>query len=366
MIGVVSFLSTVVFFGPTLLLLLLPFCFYLFFRNGVSRAHFSGVGGIGFLLICIAAFIAVLFFLLFEAQYENFDKSIVGAFPYILMVVASIVIGLTVSYRDLKIVLYLIVLEVIVGLAEYIVGVPSFFNVQARGLTDFGSTELLYYNRVYGLSYTPSIYAFKVLVGVVLLNAFLMNETISRRVYYCLMALMVAGLLVSFSRTTIVSVAVGLMVLHVKNWRWGLAALMLALAGFVFYYDVVLQQFTRGSGEVDLSGRDFIFPIYVEVIEDFPLIGNAASKLWLDVGGRIYHAHNSYLQLFASNGILISLLFCFGYYLFVLRGRLVLALPILIYSTFQYGLFWGLSFHDIIFCAIMMWSTSHHLPDRDL
>src|SRR5690554_310109 len=210
MIGVVSFLSTVVFFGPTLLLLLLPFCFYLFFRNGVSRAHFSGVGGIGFLLICIAAFIAVLFFLLFEAQYENFDKSIVGAFPYILMVVASIVIGLTVSYRDLKIVLYLIVLEVIVGLAEYIVGVRSFFNVQARGLTDFGSTELLYYNRVYGLSYTPSIYAFKVLVGVVLLNAFLMNETISRRVYYCLMALMVAGLLVSFSRTTIVSVAVGL------------------------------------------------------------------------------------------------------------------------------------------------------------
>jgi O-antigen ligase len=142
---------------------------------------------------------------------------------------------------------------------------------------------------------------------------------------------------------------------YANNWRVVLSGCVVGCAVGVFYLSTIIENLTRGRGELDLSGRDFIFHEFFTILSQRPFFGNAAQKVWLQINDGLYHAHSSYLEFLVSNGIFISILFFSGYYLLVLRGQMLAALPLLIYSVFQYGLLWGLVFHDVVFFGLMFY-----------
>lgn len=355
MLGLVTFLSTIVFFSPVLNLLLLPIVFYRLFLTGYGRdLRFLNAGNkIGMLLLLFSALLSVTVFFFMDTLVDNFEKSTLGAFPYVVLILFSLCVGMAFRRKDLVVVLLFVFFEIFVGVAEYIAGVHSFFSVEYKGQTQIGDTELLYYNRVFGLSLNSSVYAFKVLVGFVILMA--IRSELSRRVFLVCAIIIAVGFFTSFNRTAIIAAAVSLVFYYLTNWRVVLSGVVVGCAAAFFYLSTIIENLTRGKGELDLSGRDYIFHEFFTILSQRPLFGNAGQKVWLEINDGLYHAHSSYLEFLVSNGTLISLLFFSGYYLLVLRGQMLAALPLLIYSVFQYGLLWGLVFHDVVFFGLMFY-----------
>lgn len=364
MLGLIAFLSTTIFFSPVINLLLLPVVFYRLFLTSYGRdLSFLKTGNrLGILLLLLSAFLSVAVFFFMEPLIDNYEKSILGAFPYVVLILFALCVGMAFRRKDLIVVLLLVLFEIFVGLAEYVAGIHSFFSVEYRGQTQLGDTELLYYNRVFGLSLNSSVYAFKVLVGFVILMA--MKSELSLRVFLVCAAIIAVGFVTSFNRTAIVSAVIGLVFYYVTNWRVVLSGCAVGVVVGIFYLTTIVENITRGRGELDFSGRDFIFNEFLAVLSQRPLFGNAAQKVWLQINDGLYHAHSSYLEFLVSNGVVISLLFFSGYYLLVLRGHILAALPLLIYSVFQYGLLWGLVFHDVVFSGLMFYLLRSRCEQR--
>lgn len=355
MLGLLAFLSTTVFLSPVVNLLLVPIAFYRLFvtRYGRDLSYLKVGHQIGLILLFLSAILSLAVFTFMDPLVSNFEKSILGAFPYLVLILVALIVGMAFRRSDLIVVLLLVLLEIAVGVTEYVAGVHSFFSVEHRGQTQIGETELLYYNRVFGLSMNSSVYAFKVLMGFVILMA--IKSELTRRIFLVCAAIVAIGFITSFNRTAIVAAGLSLMFYYATNWRVVISGCLLGGAAGILYLSTIIENLTRGRGELDLSGRDFIFSEFLDVLKQNPFFGNAAQKVWLEIHGGLYHAHSSYLEFLVSNGILISIIFVLGYYILVLRGRMLAALPLLIYSVFQYGLLWGLVFNDVVFFGLMFY-----------
>jgi O-antigen ligase len=117
----------------------------------------------------------------------------------------------------------------------------------------------------------------------------------------------------------------------------------------VEFSETIINQFTRNTQKVDLSGREKIWAQYIDQILSNPWFGNASHKVWFK-----YHAHNSFLQLIATNGIIISI-FYFGFIVtHARRNNLIYLAVMMVYSFFQYGIFWGISIIDIVFYVFLL------------
>ena len=84
------------------------------------------------------------------------------------------------------------------------------------------------------------------------------------------------------------------------------------------------------------------------------LLGNNSIKLWLDG----YHAHNAYIEVIATNGVFIALLYFTLIYRNIRKSNWVYVIPILIFGLTQYGFFWGISLMDILFYVILFKTIS--------
>src|SRR5690606_15097111 len=105
-----------------------------------------------------------------------------------------------------------------------------------------------------------------------------------------------------------------------------------------------IGQLTRNRSGLDISGRDHIWAFYVQFISDNILFGNGGYKIYFQ--GKM-HAHNSYLQLLATNGMVIFLLYLTLILKNIGRQNLFVVITLMVYSTAQYGIFWGISIMDI-------------------
>src|SRR5690606_17058575 len=215
--------------------------------------------------------------------------------------------------RDvIKYLLFFILFETTIGIVQYIIGVPYFIKPLATGMQEFGESEYLYYNKVYGLSAVTSVFSQKIFVGFLLL--YLYRVPLKLRII--LYSVLCMGLIVTFNRTAIVSslfFAILILIINIRNYNFKvkfliLFALLVVASILLTNLDYIESQFFRGKG-VDLSGRDFVFPYYMNFIAENLYFGNFFTKHWVDFGnGRVYHAHNSYLQTFANMGLIIGAL----------------------------------------------------------
>jgi len=138
-------------------------------------------------------------------------------------------------------------------------------------------------------------------------------------------------------------------------------AVFLALGGL----DIVLDQFFRGRGGVDLSYRDILWKQNFEFISKNLLFGNHSFKYLtlLDEYGFYEHAHNSSSKCFPP--WIIHLLAVRSVDSRECQTRKRAPGDAFHHSLpFQYGIFWGISFLDIIFFKLLIFGTDEKDYDR--
>ncbi|EXA64536.1 O-antigen ligase like membrane family protein [Acinetobacter baumannii 348935] len=352
MIALILFLSTTVFFSIAILVLLIPLVFFRQVLVHKKSIMFSRQEVYAYALMLFAAVIMTYLNIFYDAVIPNIQRgSILGNIPYIILLPIAFLIGKFLTGKDLRIIQYLILIEIVVGCFEYYYGVPTFF-VNKTPISELADTDILYQRRVFGFSPNSSNLAAKVIyLAMITLMQIKMNKKICRDSLIFLFFIFV-GLFVTFNRTAIIAVVLSFFILFGMSLRGVILVSIPTLGIILSKWDSIYEQMTRGKGTVDLSGRDQIFSYFYNFWSENLLFGNFGTKLWWNSMGNIWHSHNSYLEFFASNGLLLALIFFLGFFMVFSRG-LIVVLPILIFSLFQYGFLWGLSFYDIVFSAII-------------
>ncbi len=354
-----NFLLALLIYSPTLIVL----------PQSIIYIIISVIGGV-FLLLDIKNrnlykqdFLLFIFVLLTSIVYfvtspisNVASRSANDFIPYTIFLLTTVFFSRHLNNRVMIFILYIICFETLIGIIEYFVLKQAYIiKPSVTGETEFGESQLLYYNRVYGLSQAVSIFAYKVLIGVIL-----MFYLKIRKYKFLILALLFVGLYITFNRTAIVGSIIFLGIYgigHLQKVKLSYKIILAILLITLTYYigvntDAIMNQLLRGK-EGDLSGRDMIFPYFFEFIKNNLLLGNNTHKMWGNEGDFIYHAHNSYLQSLANLGIIFFIVLWIYILSFLKKNNIIYLLPILIYSSFQYGILWGVSFMDIIFFYIL-------------
>lgn len=311
-----------------------------------------------------------------------------------------------------KFLIALTVIEVIVGCIEYGIGTRSIL-VDLGDLNVIRDRSLLYNSRVNGLSIGSTIFAYKVLVAILLLEF----SNIKQRMGWVIRAILLLGMIISFSRSVVTVVLIFWIVRAIygivkarknrnvfKTVPFQFNVLMVIL--IVVFNSGIRYQLSRGGHEaetifsdveqgdvaldcslihtiefqkaqsdpklqgwgekimmrtegVQSSGRKLIWVNYINFIENNLLFGMGSDKVmlrsWQPKTGsyKVIHAHNSILMLLSTNGLLIFGLYII-FYLFKFKSRNYLPIAVIfIFSMINYGVFWGFSYLDVIFIVML-------------
>lgn len=120
------------------------------------------------------------------------------------------------------------------------------------------------------------------------------------------------------------------------------------------------RNFLHVTESIHSSGRKLIWLNYLQFIEKHPLTGNGSEKLYFTVKNEenqqmeLIHAHNSFLELIGTNGLLLGLMYLVMIVLWWRGKNFPILLTIIVYSLMQYGIFWGMSFLDVIFVFLVI------------
>lgn len=284
------------------------------------------------------------------------------AIPGLYALPFTLIISLSLIKRDIEVFLFCICAECLVGIFEYYTGITKLFAFQGESQeTELDSISYLYDFRVSGLSKGPSIFGGKVLLSIILLTTIRISNILKAVLFLCLCI----GLYVTFIRTAVLNLFVFLVIYYRKDLysilkmsgKKSLLAAVLVVCSTVVVIvnaDDIINQFTRGTDSVEISGRDVIWAHYFNYIIENPMGGNGSVRLLLDGGN---HAHNSYIQFIADNGIVIFLFFMLVLFRRINKSNFVFILPLAGFSLTQFGIFWGYSEMDVflyyfLFCNL--------------
>jgi len=297
--------------------------------------------------IVVASLINILYHREKFAQLSDF-------FPYFILLPVTYYIATVVKPKQWVWLLYFIAFECAIGAIQFITETPTYFQEFFRAPENYDSS-LLYYRRAYGLSVSSSNFANKVFLGLLLIDFILPKGKLKN----ILLVTFLVGIAVTFNRTVLLAVGFYYAFKFIYNsievkfkpslFYLRLMFTLLVFVGGIFvvfnFSDSIISQFTRDKGELDISGRDHIWAYFLDFISNNIFFGNGGFKYYYING---LHAHNSFLQVIANNGVIISLF----YFLLILkninRKNLIPVAALLVYSTAQYGVFWGISLMDII------------------
>jgi len=280
-------------------------------------------------------------------------------FPQFILLPLTVFIATQFTKKDARVLSFLVAFEVGVAILEYFAGVSTFLP-GLKNYEVFSDSELMYFHRPLGLSVNSSILAVKCLLALLLIDFFNRYHTLIDKVLWLVL---LVGVYLTFGRTVFLSLLVffGFKILYwyrsrksAVTWFYAIAGAIIVLVFAVDFLienqEVIVNQLTRNTQKVDLSGREKVWPFYIEFIKENVWFGNGSYKIWFG----LYHAHNSFLQIIATNGILISSLY-FGLILYYINHKnLIYILTILVYSIFQYAIFWGVSITDIVFLFFLL------------
>lgn len=321
-----------------------------------------------------------------------------------------------------KAIIVLVAFEVFFALIEYFMGVRSIIIDlgESNVIHDY---SLFYNSRVYGLGVNSSVISLKLFVAFVLLDFVKFKPWQN----WALRLVISIGLLISFSRIVVVLVLIYMACRFIYNlWKLKMEAIRetsvrFAAVVFIFFTifsTTMIDQLLRGDHEaesiftpieqpenyqfscaethaipklagelnpekqgwgdrlmmsaenVQSSGRKVIWLNYLNYIEKNLVFGNGSDKLmlrdWDPEKGqmKLIHAHNSYIELIASNGIIISVIILLLYF-FLFKSHNYLPVFIIgLYSLGNYGIFWGFSFLDVIFLMLLIFNLNVQYDDQ--
>lgn len=299
------------------------------------------------------------------------DLTIFNFLPYTVVIPIAYFIAKHLRKKDLELLVFFIVVEALVVMVQYFLGTNTFFSGldQINQQTE-GRAGLLYYRRPYGLSMNSSVVAYKLFLAYLILDFLKLKQLI----HTVFRLLLLVAIYFTFNRTIFLAMAIYFtysalkvygpvidQLLSKRIFKYQVKYILFAaigLVGLIFivslYTDAILNQLTRGKTKsVDLSGRDHIWAGFIDFINNNFFFGNGSEKHYVLHGESMAHAHNSYLQLMATHGIFIALLYIWLVLRNLTKYNFIFILSILIYSSFQYGIFWGISLMDIILFKLL-------------
>lgn len=312
-------------------------------------------------------FLIIMFMLFNKLLHINIETlSIKEIFPSAILLFATYYIAINLTRRDLNALLVFIIIEACIVFLEYYFGVTTFFTSldRYRELGGMSNNSLLYSFRPMGVSENSSILAVKLFLG--LLIVYYNRNYFNEKMKILIPSILLIGLFFSFNRTAFVAIIMFYLAVTIKFYltqaqsrkvfyiKIFIFLFFIFLAFFISYYffDIIYMQFTRNNTDDILTGRGEIWHSFRIFIENNILFGNGSYKLYLPFyhGGWVMaHAHNSYLELIATNGIIISLF----YFVLILKNirldNIIYIIAFLTYSLAQYFIFWGISIQDIMF-----------------
>jgi O-antigen ligase len=322
------------------------------------------LSSVHFRILAVIVILSILNFIYGAAQLPDVGG---GRNPYFMAYLFSFLMATQMNRRDLQIVTYLLTFEAATVGLEAILGVNTIFssNPEYRSGLSF---EMLYFARPFGLSDGVNTLGGKLVIGIVFAD-YLLEHGVMRNV---LRAIFAGALILNFSRTALLAVLVHYLIfffVHYRSrykWLWPIVlvsiVVVLGVTTGVLSLEQIANQFNRGKEDgVDLSFRDIIWQNCLDFIMAHPWFGNGSSRYYVFISdyGKWEHAHNSFLHLFSANGILIGSLTCLWLASNVNRVNIKFVTPILIFSAGQYGIFWGISFLDVLFLFLILsnWET---------
>lgn len=409
--GLILYFSTLIDTSPILILFLLifPFSIYLkkiemSFISYIKRHFYSNNNAYFLLFIFLFSFINSL------VNNSGFLNVLKG--PYLLLPIVWVV-TLFLNKRILKVLVFLTIIETSLAIIQYIFGVNSFYYGLSK-YNDFSSYELLSFTRVFGLGYSPSILSIKIFLSILLIDFLVLKN----KIYFWLKLFLFIGLVLSFTRTALVALYFYLalqfiIILLRKKWKLNYDVIFIFLVYIISFSnanyfkkqftrggmvektsgkilskeEVVKKQFTRGGivektsdkilskeetkkvankqnkfdesqgliskykfDKIEMSGRSEIWSHYLLYIKEHLFFGNGSAKIKI---GK-YHAHNSFLAVFAINGILIGFLYLVFIVMNVNKYNFLIVTGIIIIGLGQYAFFWPISYVDIVFYYLLL------------
>lgn len=315
------------------------------------------------MLIGFVAGVAVLTFLGFVQQLAGHRPWNPAPLGYVLLIVCAL-LGRWINASTVRWLLAFICFESLVCIIQLALGQPYVFAGQRdailnSGETEWGSTDLLYFNRAYGLSTNSSVAAQKFMLGVLILF-----YTANRRRWMILAGvLLAAGLYCTFNRSALIAVALFILLKGAgvflrtpgKRQLQVLATMALAATILTVKWPQVSEQFLRGNLDrsvVQESGRLGLLTAATETIAANPVFGNYSQRFEVMESGVWLHLHNSWLQLLADHGIVGLLLIAHAISL-IRVWNLPAFLSLSLYSVVQFGLFGKISLINIVFYYFM-------------
>jgi hypothetical protein len=315
------------------------------------------------LLIGFVAGVAVLTFLGFVPQLAGHRPWNPAPLGYVFLIICAL-IGRWINASTVRWLLVFICFEALVCSIQLALGQPYVFAGQRdailnSGETEWGSTDLLYFNRAYGLSTNSSVAAQKFMLGVLIL----FYTAIRRRWMILAGILLAAGLYCTFNRSTLIAVAFFILLKGAgvflrtpgKRQLQVLATIALTATILTVKWPQVREQFLRGNLDqsvVQESGRLGLLTAATETIAANPILGNFSQRFEVSEYGEWLHLHNSWLQLLADHGIVGLLLIAHAISL-IRVWNLPAFLALSLYSVVQFGLFGKISLINIMFYYFM-------------
>jgi hypothetical protein len=244
----------------------------------------------------------------------------------------------------------LIVVECLIVILEYFNGVPSFWVNKQFSWEDSG---LMYFTRPFGLGENSSVAAYNIFLGLLLHEILEPKKWI---VGYVIQLILLCGILLTFNRTIIICCLVFFMLKNFSTikyiakskWAFGIILFLIMVFFGYHYWDIILNQFTRNSGSIELTGRKMVWGRYIKFISENLFFGNGTIKYFFEFDGRTFHAHNSYLQILATSGIFVFLLYIGMIFKGVNKSNFPFVCSLAIAGLSQYIIFWGISIPDIM------------------
>ncbi|MFD1766083.1 O-antigen ligase family protein [Sphingorhabdus buctiana] len=269
--------------------------------------------------------------------------------------------------NDLRIFIWLFVIDALFVIAQSYYGVSTFYT-NIDGFEEFTNiNDLVYFNRPFGLGNNASVFAEKLLAFVLIVHY--LAKYYSYNMPKIALAIVTFAGILNFGRTAFIAILFffafsGSMkfLKSTVNKKVAYLLLIFIMSSFaiIFYFDQisiwfneVIRQFTRGNESIDLAGRDLIWNDFVGFISNNLFLGNGSVKYFTDYNGQQATAHNSFLMIIASHGIIISTLYAIAILHSLNRKNIIYIASILVFSGAQYSIFWGISFNDIILFFFM-------------
>lgn len=316
-------------------------------------------------------FLIIVFSLLNEALHmvtEGAPPTLIEIIPYSLFIFITMWASKVVDERVLKWMMWFTLIDIGAAVIQRIIGVNTFLP---GTLTDAGEMggDLFYDLKVNGLNTNSSGLAYKAFLALIIHERFPKCRIFGNYFWYFICF---AGIILAFNRTMLLAsfVYFGFKLLKSKH-RYFAIPLFALLFVFILSQEGVMEwvisQLTRGGDSFSegnaMSGREGIYPVYIQFCKDHFFFGNGSFKYYIGEG---VHAHNSFLQTMATNGFLIMVLYLFLIYSCIRKKTLIFALLFFVCAMTQAFILWGASYNDFIFYCVLLRPTCDLFTEKEI